>query len=351
MPDDVAIHGLLEAAQILRPNDMQRRAFRAVDSRVNMLVVAPTGSGKTEAALIPSIAAIQNATKSGISVLYVTPLRALNRNIIGRLERLAAYSGLTAAVRHGDTPASERRKQAAHPPDILITTPESLNILLTSRRGRAMLGGVATVILDEIHAVQGTKRGVYWMTAVDRLVRLSGEFQRVALSATIRPPEKVAEFVGGFRLVGDPGDPQYLPRPVSILSPHIGKQYDLVLRFVREAGEQEGTRSVWEPLVEELKKIIVRNRSTLIFVNSRRFCEMLTLLINQNEEEPLAYAHHGSLSLEIRSEVERRLKAGTLRAIVATHSLELGIDIGSLDEVILIQSPFSISSAIQRAMK
>jgi ATP-dependent Lhr-like helicase len=290
----------------------------------------------------------------------VSPLRALNydiqRNLLGPLNELRQifkegeedFPEIHVLTRSGDTPPSDRRQMLRHPPEILITTPESLNLLLSSQGGRSVLASLSVVILDEIHAVHDTKRGVYLMTAVDRLVRLSGEFQRVALSATIQPLGKVAEFVAGFRLVGEPVDPRYVPRPVSIVSSHVRKQYDLRLQFVREAGEQEESGSVWEPLVQELKRIISKNRSTLIFVNSRRLCEMLTLMINQNEGEPLAYAHHGSLSLEIRSEVERRLKAGALRAIVATHSLELGIDIGSLDEVVLIQSPFSVSSAIQR---
>ena len=345
-----------------QPTEVQEQAWPRIAAREHLLITAPTGTGKTLAAFLWALNQIitRQWPTGQTSVLYVSPLRALNydiqRNLLGPLDELGRifkeggedFPEIRVLTRSGDTPPSDRRQMVRHPPEILITTPESLNLLLSSQSGRSILMNLCVVILDEIHAVQGTKRGVYWMTAVDRLVRLSGEFQRIALSATIQPLEKVAEFVGGFRLVGDPGDPHYVPRPVSIVSPPVRKRYDLVLRFVQEAGEQGGTGSVWEPLVEELRKIIGRNRSTLIFVNSRRFCEMLTLMINQNEEEPLAYAHHGSLSLEIRSEVERRLKAGTLRAIVATHSLELGIDIGSLDEVVLIQSPFSISSAIQR---
>ena len=345
-----------------QPTGVQEQAWPRIAAREHLLITAPTGTGKTLAAFLWALNQIitRQWPTGQTSVLYVSPLRALNydiqRNLLGPLDELGKifkegrkdFPEIRVLTRSGDTPPSDRRQMVRHPPEILITTPESLNLLLSSQSGRSILMDLCVVILDEIHAVQGTKRGVYWMTAVDRLVRLSGEFQRVALSATIQPLEKVAEFVGGFRLVGDPGDPHYVPRPVSIVSPHVRKRCDLVLRFVQEAGDQRGTGSVWEPLVEELRKIIGRNRSTLIFVNSRRFCEMLTLMINQNEEEPLAYAHHGSLSLEIRSEVERRLKAGTLRAIVATHSLELGIDIGSLDEVVLIQSPFSISSAIQR---
>jgi ATP-dependent Lhr-like helicase len=345
-----------------QPTDVQEQTWPKIAAREHLLITAPTGTGKTLAAFLWALnQMITRQWPTGQTrVLYVSPLRALNydiqHNLLGPLNELGQifkeggkdFTEIHVLTRSGDTPPSDRRQMVRHPPEILITTPESLNLLLSSQGGRSILTNLSVVILDEVHAVHGTKRGVYLMTAVDRLVRLSGEFQRVALSATIQPLEKVAEFVGGFRLVGEPGDPHYVPRPVSIVSPHVRKRYDLRLRFVREGVDQERAGSVWDPLVQELKKIIASNRSTLIFVNSRRFCEMLTLMINQNEEDPLAYAHHGSLSLEIRSEVERRLKAGTLRAIVATHSLELGIDIGSLDEVVLIQSPFSISSAIQR---
>jgi ATP-dependent Lhr-like helicase len=348
--------------QIGRPTDLQQQAWPRIASGEHLLITAPTGSGKTLAAFLWAInQLITGQWPAGYThVLYVSPLRALNydiqRNLLTPLDELRkifdgageGFPEIHVLTRSGDTPSSERRQMIRHPPEILITTPESLNLLLSSKGGRSILPTLSTVILDEIHGVYGMKRGVYLITAVDRLVGLCGEFQRIALSATIEPPQKVAEFVAGFRLTGGTRNPHYETRPISIVHSKIKKQYDLHVSFPGESGVEEKFDSVWDPVVRELKEIISRNRSTLIFANSRRLCEMLTLMINQDEEEPMAYAHHGSLSLEIRSEVERKLKGGALLAIVATNSLELGIDIGALDEVVLVQSPFSISSAIQR---
>lgn len=344
------------------PTAVQREAWPKIAAGEHLLITAPTGSGKTLAAFLWALNQLVTGQwpTGSTSVLYISPLRALNydiqRNLLGPLDELRKvfetageiFPEIRVLTRTGDTPQSDRRQMLRRPPEILISTPESLNLMLSSKGGRSILGSLSTVILDEIHAVFGTKRGVYLMTAVDRLVRLSGEFQRIVLSATIRPLESVAEFAAGFRMTGEPGRPSYAPRAVSIVRSEEKKEYDL--RIYAPGGvEQRGEGgTIWDRLAEEVKKIISRNRSTLVFVNSRRLCEMLTLKINQDEEQSVAYAHHGSLSLEIRAEVERKLKAGDLRAIVATNSLELGIDIGSLDEVVLIQSPFSISSAIQR---
>ena len=229
------------------------------------------------------------------------------------------------------------------PPEILITTPESLNIMLASRSSRHLLAAIETVILDEIHAVAGEKRGTHMITALERLVLLSGEFQRIALSATVRPLETVAEFVGGLQEVGG----EYRRRPVAIVRGERTKQFDLQIAAPEEALAVNG-EELWRAMARRFCEIIAAHRSTLLFANSRRTTEKVTRLINEEAGEELAWAHHGSLSREIRLAVEERLKRGELRAIVATNSLELGIDIGRLDSVVLIQTPRSISSAVQR---
>jgi ATP-dependent Lhr-like helicase len=348
--------------QVGQPTEVQEQAWGKIAEGEHLLITAPTGSGKTLTAFLWALnQLITGQWPTGhTNVLYVSPLRALNydiqRNLLGPLDELRKafkkagddFPDIRVLTRSGDTSQSDRRQMLRHPPEILITTPESLNLLLSSKGGRSILTSLSTVILDEIHAVYSTKRGVYLMTAVDRLVRLSGEFQRIALSATIRPLEAVSAFVGGFTMAGDPDDPVYSPRSIFVVRSNVKKRYELRVRFAQETVDSGKRDPVWDRLAEMLKMTIAKNRSTLIFVNSRRLCEMLTLLINRGEEEPLAYAHHGSLALEIRAEVERKLKEGVLRALIATNSLELGIDIGMLDEVVLIQSPFSISSAIQR---
>src|SRR5271157_1381913 len=255
------------------------------------------------------------------------------------------------------------------PPEILITAPESLNLILSSPRSRLMLDGVATVILDEIHAVAGSKRGTHLVTAVDRLVRLSGEFQRIALSATVKPLAAIADLVGGFTMEyapararehrentnrhgGEPRaeEPVYRKRPVQIVHCPMSKTYELRVEF--PAGDAPAARTGEEPVFEaiarECRRIIAESRSTLFFVNSRRHAEKLARFINEELPEPLAWSHHGSLSRELRLVVEQRLKQGELKAIVATSSLELGIDIGFLDRVILVQTPFTVASAVQR---
>jgi len=347
------------------PTHIQEIAWPRIVAGEHVLLSAPTGSGKTFTAFLwPMNQLASGAWPVGeTSVLYVSPLKALNNDIRTNLsEPLAeigehysvesrAFPEISVRTRSGDTPQSERQRMVRHPPEILITTPESLNIILSSSRARQMLATVRMVIMDEIHAVVGSKRGTHLITAVDRLTLLAGEFQRIGISATVKPMDLVAEFIGGYRRVGD----SYEPRKVVPLSAPRDKKIALAVRFpvsAEETGDSAGGPEkfdvIWPSLVEELHSIIERNRSTLIFVTTRRHAEKLTELLNEDLDEPMAYAHHGSLSREIRSYVEQSLKAGRLRAIVATNSLELGIDIGQLDEVVMVKSPMTVSSTLQR---
>jgi ATP-dependent Lhr-like helicase len=348
--------------QVGQPTDVQEKAWPEISQGRHVLVTAPTGCGKTLAAFLWALNQLIAGTWSGgtIRVLYISPLKALNndvqRNLLKPLAELrdtftragTAFPAISVLTRSGDTPGGERRRMIRRPPEILITTPESLNLLLTSRSGRGMLTGIATVILDEIHAVVGTKRGTHLITAVDRLVPLSGDFQRIALSATVNPAERVAEFVGGFRKIGTGRDSQFEKRPVALVRSRQAKAYEIVVSFPPDARVKMKNGSWWPALVDAFRQTINRQRSTLLFANSRRTTEKVTRLINEAEETELAYAHHGSLSRELRLAIEEKLKNGELKAIVATNSLELGIDIGSLDQVVLIQTPRSVSSALQR---
>ncbi len=344
------------------PTDVQAQAWPEIAAGNHVLVTAPTGSGKTLAAFLWALDRLITGAWPGgqIRVLYVSPLKALGndvrQNLIRPLDELRGYFAgagedfpdIDVQTRSGDTPADERRRMLRRPPEILITTPESLNILLSSRNGRSMLAGIKTVILDEIHAVAGTKRGTHLITAVERLTLLSGEFQRVSLSATVKPAEAVADFVGGYTLRGTAPDYHYEKRKVTIIRSGDRKRYSVRVSFPADAREKMVDNSWWPALIDSFKKIIAAHRSTLLFANSRRTVERMARLINEEEPEPLAYSHHGSLSREIRLAVEQKLKSGGLRAIVATSSLELGIDIGDLDSVVLIQTPPAISSALQR---
>ncbi len=315
------------------PTPVQELAWPRIARGAHVLATAPTGTGKTLAAFLHALDRFAAGAwdPSRLQVLYVSPMKALvtdvRRNLLVPLQEIG-LEGVRADVRTGDTAAGERRRMAKRPPSILCTTPESLNLLLATPSARPALRDIKAVILDEIHAVAATKRGAFLMTAVERL----GEVQRIALSATVRPLETVAAFVGG------PG------RRVEIL-----KAPDAKRREVRVVGvSRDGDPSIWPRVVEKLREAVKSNRTTVVFVNNRAVCERLVRWLNEGEEAPLAYAHHGSLSKELRAVVEQRLKEGSLKAIVATSSLELGIDIGGLDEVILVQSPRTLSSAIQR---
>ena len=346
------------------PTDVQAQAWPPIAAGEHVLLTAPTGSGKTLAAFLWALDRLLTGVwEAGATrVLYVSPLKALGNDIRRNLteplaelvDRFAvvgqAASGIKVESRTGDTPQSARRRMLRSPPEILITTPETLNILLTSKGGRRLLTGLRCVILDEVHAVASGKRGVHLITAVERLAMLSGESQRIALSATVRPLDRMARWVGGFTTDGDPRDPIYHPRKVTVVASDAPKTYQLevVLPSVETDTELREPDAFWSSFGRQLRSSITQNRSTLIFGNARRSVEKITRFINEAAPERLAYSHHGALSREIRTVVEERLKAGELKAIVATSSLELGIDVGAIDEVVMVQTPPSVASTLQR---
>ena len=351
-----------------QPTPAQAGAWPAIARGEHVLVCAPTGSGKTLAAFLAGLDRLLGEERrpgSGPALLYLSPLKALNydvernlRSPLAGIRALAAAAGeelrdVEVAVRTGDTPADARRRMARRPPDVLITTPESLFLLLTSQQ-REMLRDVRTVIIDEVHAMAATKRGAHLALSLERLSALAHEEpQRIALSATQRPLEEVARFVGG-------------DRPVTIVDAGVRKELELEVRVPVEdladlgyrpdttplndvqGATDGGARSIWPAIYPELLELVRAHRSTLIFVNSRRLAERLALRLNELAEEPVARAHHGSLSREARSEIEEALKAGALPCLVATSSLELGIDMGAIDLVCQVESPGSVARGLQR---
>ncbi|WP_027084687.1 DEAD/DEAH box helicase [Cohnella panacarvi] len=345
------------------PTDVQSEAWQAIRSGNHTLIAAPTGSGKTLAALLPCLDRLANASTDesaprGVRVLYVTPLKALNNDIhhhvVGFVEQLdsraaerqADWPGIRCEVRTGDTPQSKRAAMLRHPPEVLITTPESLFLLLISDKGRAMLRTVEQVIVDEIHDLAASKRGAHLSLSLERLAHLCGRSpQRIGVSATQQPIERVAAFLGGWE-EEDHSSPK--PRPVAIVRSEMRKRMQIAVSMPdtsRSAATREG---VWLPLLDRIMQAMEGCRSVLLFVNSRRLCERLCLRLNDHVGYEMARSHHGSISKERRLEVERMLKAGELRCIVATSSLELGIDVGHIDLVIQIDSPQEAARGIQR---
>lgn len=387
------------AAAFVSPTPAQALAWAAIDGGEHSLIVAPTGSGKTLAAFLSALDALSSrpAAQPGVRVLYVSPLKALavdvERNLSAPLVGIRQASlrlGLAepqvrVGVRSGDTPEGERRRLIAHPPDILITTPESLFLILNSI-GRSTLQGVETVIVDEVHALAGTKRGAHLeisLERLDELVRGSGARppQRVGLSATVRPLDAVARFLGGLQ-------------PVKIVAPPAHKEWELSVRVPVDDlgsiqsspspgahGRSQPRPSIWPHVEAELLDLVEASRSTIVFANSRRLAERITAHLNELHAERLgiekppaalgppavvmaqsgasagpdgtsapviARAHHGSLSKERRAQIEADLKSGILPCVVATSSLELGIDMGAVDLVVQVGSPPSVASGLQR---
>jgi ATP-dependent Lhr-like helicase len=388
--------------------EAQAGAWPRIAAGEHVLLCAPTGSGKTLAAFLSAIdrlATEPEPDEPTTRVVYISPLRALAvdidknlraplRGIALAAERLGvAVRQPTVGVRTGDTPADERRKMRRNPPDILITTPESLYLMLTSQ-ARETLAGVETVIVDEIHAVAATKRGAHLAVTLERLERVCDRPpQRIGLSATQRPLEEIAHFLGGNAVgaagvAGGAGDGTPLhPRPVTIVDAGTRKDLDIEVvvpvedmgmlgRFVDEptsgavaAGPVR--RSIWPSMHPMLLDLIRQHRSTLVFVNARRLAERLASRLNELAEETegaadvrpdavdarpdaaeaehdLVKAHHGSLSREQRLVIEDELKRGELAGLVATSSLELGIDMGAVDLVVQVESPGSVAAGLQR---
>ncbi|HSP71032.1 MAG TPA: DEAD/DEAH box helicase [Gaiellaceae bacterium] len=342
------------------PTPAQALAWPAIASGEHVLVQAPTGSGKTLAAFLYGIDRLNERPGEGLRLLYVSPLKALNydveRNLRGPLAGLR--SQLSVGVRTGDTSQKERREMLKTPPDVLITTPESLFLLLTSQ-GREMLRSVRTLILDEVHAVAGTKRGAHLALSVERLERLvEAPLQRIALSATQRPMEEIGRFVSGgrpIRLV-DAGHRKELDLQVVVpvedmreLGSTASLSYPVPVDGQEmDAGTEIGAKSIWPSIYPEILRLVEAHRSTIVFVNNRRLAERLALRLNELAEKEIARAHHGSLAREQRLVVEEDLKAGRIPCLVATSSLELGIDMGAVELVIQVESPKSVARGLQR---
>ena len=372
------------AGTFAEPTPAQSDAWTAVADGHNTLVIAPTGSGKTLAAFLWAIDRLAGASRDdrspGTRVLYVSPLKALavdvERNLrtpLAGMTRVAERRGLpppqiTVGVRSGDTPPAQRRQLIAAPPDVLITTPESLFLMLTSA-ARQTLAGVQTVIVDEIHAIAGTKRGAHLALSLERLDEmLQAPAQRIGLSATVRPPEEVARFLSGAS-------------PTTIVAPAAVKTFELTVQVPVPDMANLADNTIWPDVEARLVDLVETHNSTIVFANSRRLAERLTSRLNEIHAERtgvelpsaanpqvaggapahllgsgqtygaptlLARAHHGSVSKEQRAMVEEDLKTGRLKAVVATSSLELGIDMGAVDLVIQVEAPPSVASGLQR---
>ncbi len=349
------------------PTVPQTDAWPALAQGRDVLISAPTGSGKTLAAFLVCLdrlirEGLEGTLSDRVHAVYVSPLKALSNDVQKNLERplaeisaLAAEQGLAlppirVALRTGDTPASERQQMTRRPPHILVTTPESLFILLTADRSRRVLASTEAVILDEIHAIVDDKRGAHLALSLARLddlvVKATGRRpQRIGLSATVRPIEPVARFLEGEGLQHLPDSSQ---APCLIVDSGHRRTLDLAVEVPKDELGAVATNEMWAEIYDRLSELIKQHRTTLVFVNTRRLSERVTHHLAERLGETAVLAHHGSLARHLRLDAEQRLKQGDLRAVVATASLELGIDIGSVDLVCQIGSPRSIAVTLQR---
>ncbi len=336
------VQNVLEELELLEPTEPQLKAIPFILKGENILLIAPTGSGKTEAVLLPIFSKLlKQPKKQGISVLYITPLRALNRDMRRRMSYWAIRLHLSIQVRHGDTKPTIRRKQAVCPPDILVTTPETLQAILPGSRMQKHLKQIRYVVVDEVHELATNKRGAQLSLALERLSELvEKDFQRIGLSATVANSEKVARFIGGAR------------RPVRIIQVWLTKDFAFTIDYPTpddadfDLARKLGTAPEAAARIRHMLDLVRKHVSTLIFVNSRTNAEMLGHRFNLLTDE--IGVHHGSLSREERQQIEDEFKENALKAIVCTSTMELGVDIGHVDLVVQYLSPRQVGSLIQR---
>ncbi len=342
------------------PTRPQREGWAAIAAGRDTLIVAPTGSGKTLAAFLWTLdhlhrLALERRLEDRVYVVYVSPLRALNNDIeknlrepLAGLRAAAAADGLTppdirVAVRTSDTLAAARQAMTRRPPHVLITTPESLYILLTAERFRPALAGVRFVIVDEIHALMGSKRGAHLALSLERLQALAAERepagrpQRIGCSATVSPPDEALAFLTGATA-----------RDPAVVDAGFARQLDIQVVAPADDFLTTPSDTIWEAALQQVAELVAAHRTTLVFAQSRRAAERLARDLNDRLGEGQVAAHHGSLSRRARLEAENRLKQGALKALVATSSLELGIDVGAIDLVVQLQSPRTVAAALQR---
>lgn len=329
------------ASAVGRPTEVQMQGWEAISSGKDVLISAPTGTGKTLTAFLMAIDRLRGLADSGefcdeVQVLYISPLKALGNDIRENLQRPIEGIGVPVrtAVRNGDTSPSERQKMVRKPPHVLITTPESLYLMLTSMSGRRMLATVRTVIVDELHAVISSRRGTHLMLSLARLDEICGRHpQRIGLSATIRPLNLAAQYLAGGG--------------TEVVAPEMKKESEV---RVLDASEQRllPTGSIWPEICREIYEESLKNRTVLVFCEGRATAEKVAHGVNALGGEDYARTHHGSISKEQRLEAEHALKAGVLKVLCATSSMELGIDVGEVDCVIQVGCPQRIASAVQR---
>lgn len=333
------MRALIKEKGFIEPTLAQRLGIPEIIKGSNVLIIAPTGIGKTEAACLPLFDKISSAKAEPISLLYITPMRALNRDLLDRLVWWANKLDLDIAVRHGDTTQNERKAQVDAPPHILISTPETLQAILAGKRFREHLKNIKHVVIDEIHELVESKRGTQLAIALERLAELAGQFQRIGLSATIGSPELVAQFLGpNTKIVHAEGQKKYDIR-VEYPAPTAADQSlsdDLVVSPTTVAR------------LRRLHELITSHKSVLAFTNTRETAEVLSSRLHSLDKELAQEVHHGSLSRERRISSEQKFKSQELKSIIATSSLELGIDIGSCDLVVQYLSPRQVSRIIQR---